>query len=1070
MKMSCVWVVCLSLTGSWLLAAPAQVRPPTVKERGPHHRVIEQIIEERIEDGEDDVIATRVSRVVELATGLHYRRGREGNEWAESQELIEPHPQGAVAHHGQIQCAFQGNLNSRGAIQVVVNPDGGKSPAKFTMHLLGLMATDAANGRSLTVASVKDSVGQIDRALQNRIVFPDAFAGLLKGEVVYVYTRQGIEQFVRILEVEASLATFLADQGLSLETTRLETITEVLEAPGGLIFTEILKAEDDPQRRAAMALPDFLNQRIDFGAVRLPPGKAFDLGGAVANPIAVGTTWEVVGPRTFLIEAVEWSAIQRALEALPQRQANAGKAALPRAFKAQKADPKGANTFALAQADRLALRGVAGRSATGATLARPFPPAPRLRAATDLKPMKKMAMLDWNHGLILDYSLTLNGGLTNWVFRPEVTHKILSNSTVSLYGTNTIMGCTVVKAQRNSVLEFNGTVICDTTPYHPAAFLSADDTTLGDNVASGSLSGYYAAAALRASSNVMGELHDLRISHAQVGIDWTGSADRFYNLQFLNCSNAMRRVNATNAPVHNMLAKSVRSLFIISNASLNVQHLTANAVETLGDFSGNLNTLLLTNIIFVNVTNLGVNGSSKYGDYIGTHNTTLSGTFGISGVSHEFPVGSTNLLFTTVVGGDHYLVTNSSWRNVGTADTISPTLLSELRRLTTFPPVLLTGTAQVDVVFSPIIPRDTESPDLGWHYPSLDFILRGYRLNTNVVAIMTNGVAIGIDYNGQSWGLIFDSATNISVGNPTNMNRIVRAHNVQERSTGNPGTRAMLYDIGNSGTHGNSEARWRFTEFATMVGDGYALYTGKYWKNFEWSHCWLYNLSITFNANNGGQTIGLTNNVCDWADANLQRGGSSSTFHLQNNLFRNYAINVTSLNSSSTVRDTLFDRVLFYTNGTTVTHSHNAYFLCTNGTTYSTNALPGFNNNIGLTNLVYDIDPYARYGPYGRYYQPTNSLILHAGSTTADLVGLYHFTSTTNNVKETNAVVTIGPHWVALDSNGNLVDTDGDGWPDYFENWTGTGSVNSGETDWQNAADLGFQVFITRPRANSAIP
>ena len=52
---------------------------------------------------------------------------------------------------------------------------------------------------------------------------------------------------------------------------------------------------------------------------------------------------------------------------------------------------------------------------------------------------------------------------------------------------------------------------------------------------------------------------------------------------------------------------------------------------------------------------------------------------------------------------------------------------------------------------------------------------------------MTNGVAVGIDFNGQNWGLIFDTATNISIGWPTNMNRIVRAHNVQERSTGNPG-------------------------------------------------------------------------------------------------------------------------------------------------------------------------------------------------------------------------------------------------------------------------------------------
>jgi hypothetical protein len=73
-------------------------------------------------------------------------------------------------------------------------------------------------------------------------------------------------------------------------------------------------------------------------------------------------------------------------------------------------------------------------------------------------------------------------------------------------------------------------------------------------------------------------------------------------------------------------------------------------------------------------------------------------------------------------------------------------------------------------------------------------------------------------------------------------------------------------------------------------------------------------------------------------------------------------------------------------------------------------------------------------------------------------------------VKETNSVVDIGYHYVALNTNGLPLDTDGDGFPDYLEDANGNGVVDSGETDWQSASDLGLKVLITRPRAGGIIP
>jgi hypothetical protein len=42
--------------------------------------------------------------------------------------------------------------------------------------------------------------------------------------------------------------------------------------------------------------------------------------------------------------------------------------------------------------------------------------------------------------------------------------------------------------------------------------------------------------------------------------------------------------------------------------------------------------------------------------------------------------------------------------------------------------------------------------------------------------------------------------------------------------------------------------------------------------------------------------------------------------------------------------------------------------------------------------------------------------------------------------------------------------------PDYFEDINGNGSVDSGETDWNSATDLGLRVFITEPKGNGSIP
>ena len=84
------------------------------------------------------------------------------------------------------------------------------------------------------------------------------------------------------------------------------------------------------------------------------------------------------------------------------------------------------------------------------------------------------------------------------------------------------------------------------------------------------------------------------------------------------------------------------------------------------------------------------------------------------------------------------------------------------------------------------------------------------------------------------------------------------------------------------------------------------------------------------------------------------------------------------------------------------------------------------------------------------------------GSTNANLVGLYHYTVTTNDVIEGTNIVSIGYHYVALDQYGNLLDSNGDGIPDYLEDANGDGIVDNGETNWALA-------ILTQPESQTII-
>jgi len=99
--------------------------------------------------------------------------------------------------------------------------------------------------------------------------------------------------------------------------------------------------------------------------------------------------------------------------------------------------------------------------------------------------------------------------------------------------------------------------------------------------------------------------------------------------------------------------------------------------------------------------------------------------------------------------------------------------------------VELTNNFTTDTTLAARTIRDTDVPDLGYHYDPLDYVVSGRTL-TNATLTLTNGVALGTYGASSGYGIdLRKGSTLISGGSPTDLNWIVRYNTVQEQSSTN---------------------------------------------------------------------------------------------------------------------------------------------------------------------------------------------------------------------------------------------------------------------------------------------
>lgn len=836
-------------------------------------------------------------------------------------------------------------------------------------------------------------------------------------QVLYVNAFQNIEADVRYTYTKAGFEQDIILRacppsptvyGLNPATTRLEVWTEFVSPPAPVLTAQALNWGN-----GGSSTEQATDWTLDFGSMVMGSGKAFAIGAEDESLALVAKSWVETGGRTFLIEAVAVDAISSQIQTLPPAKGGAS---------LKKPSP----------ARLQALREVPAKSGNR-------------KQVQSLRPVSNDQLLALNQkrGVVLDYSTIINT-LTNYTFQSDTTYYI--TGPVTLSGTNsTFEGGTVIKyANTNTAkLVVNTPLTWGGAIYRPVILTASDDQSVGEVVRTNAVSGYYADTALdleAGTANTTFVLGHLRVSNAKKAIVLNQHSGHILShVQLVNCQNG---INPTSADfsLRNALFYNVLTNFNGSSSTNHAEHLT---VDTASWFNGN-STFTATNLLVTNSLLIAV---ADAGAYTGTSVSTASSPSG---------------LFQSVAGGSHYLASHSSYRNAGVTN-ISPALAADFKQFTTYPPTVWSTPIVVNTTLHPQVQRDTDIPDTGYHYPALDYYSTGISV-TGAALTVTNGTAIAVS---GSYGILLQPQSSlVSWGLPQQLNVLTRYSAVTEQPiVGAPAFTDAAIEAYSAVTNfaAAPAINCQFTSFTLNSPGVYTFFIqdGSYSvASLTMGNCQIYGGEL-YVVNYSDTTPITLNNNFHWRAENYIQGNHPVSVY--NQLFKygvNYFYNV-GTNSIWTIRDNVFDTSDTYNINNGISYSNNAY-IATNGLSQ---LLPLQTNDIVLSTFTYA----SATNGLGPWYHGQSNLV-NQGSRTADLAGLYHDTTQTSQVKETNSIVDIGFHYVAVDASGNPLDTNGNGIPDYLEDGNGNGSVDSGETRWQTAGDLGFKVLITEPKPNSNLP
>ncbi len=976
----------------------ANVPPPTdyrVVQADGNSRMWQREVYEAGPNGE---VVTNLQTYTELATGLNFLDTNA--QFQASQEEIDMQPDGtASATHGQHQAYFPSDILN-GEIELVT-PDG-----KHLKSQPSALAYDDGSNTVL-IAVLTNSVGQVIN--NNQVIYTNAFVGLA-ADLAYTYTKAGFEQDVVLREQPPTPESL----GLNAATARLQILTEFFNPPQPVQTTSVLPEQ------SGMTLTD---GTLNFGAMQMVPGKAFLLGNE-SSSARVCKSWIKVEGRQFLVEEVPMASLTEALGALPLASGQ-NKPTIRTRF---------------------------------ATKNRALPPAHLARVNNHSLRLAK-AEVKWKPGLLLDYS-TVNSSLTNYTFQGDSTYFISGNTT--LFGTSTFEGGTIIKYTNGVSLNISGSAVnWAASAYRPVIMTAKDDNSVGWGISgsTGSPSGYYANPALSFTSATNLTLSNARILYAKQAIAVTSSSLTNFNFQAVNCQNALTMNSEYGYTVYfrNALFANVATNLSDNSSygSVDVQNATISGVNCLIAQAGSALTINITNCIFANVTNT-YSGSPTF-----TLNANKNGFYNSPNFGPIY-VTSTIYPFQNKGAASYYLTNGCNFHNAGTTS-IDPNLLADLTNKTTYAPLIYSNYVfSTPTTLSPVAQRDnTGSPDLGYHYDALDYIVGGCDLSTNLT--FAPGTDVGWFYSdepssGIACNFLLASGANLTFnGTATSPCWMARFTTVQETVNGAwpLGSSQPGLELNGSVTGVIPQLNAHFSRWSVLADDAGQFQDNRALGNAYLSDSEFYIANIvTYKMS----SLYFTNCLFFRSALLLFDNNAAPVFTMNDSTFYD-GILVGGRSSGQTqfwtIENTAFDGTGFrftdYYNG-------GSSYTLFNYNAYNTNNLAGLTIPYpygATTNFLEVVGPNDRMVTnfnwqsswFGSFYLPTNSPIVNKGSTNANLLGLYHFTVTTNQVPEGTNIVSIGYHYVATGTNGLPLDSNGDGIPDYLEDPLGNGLPYNG-TNW----------------------
>jgi len=936
----------------------------------------EVLLSVEVKTNEAGALMKTTNTTTVLGSGLFYKDA--SNQWVRSAPSIA--------------ITGEGTAESRGTHhKVTFLPDVADSPTgavhlvfenkHISTRLLGIAYYDYHSEKSVLVAELTNAPGFL--VSSNEILYRSALTDF-KCDLRYRLTAEGVEQDCLLREVP-TLPEKIPGGDFSPATTRVQIWSEIFtdEKP------QITKAIRRGWKYATV------DRGISFGEMALAQGVAFNIEDADGKRHGVPTDRQYVemDGRKFIVEEIGWRWLIPLLRRLPQHQ----------------------------QASLRPVPGSARHLVWDGTLKLPK----QKFASTPSKSTPILAMsMPREPGCVLDWNIVhITSGMT---FRAGQTYLFDSNAITYLSGTTVFEGNTCLKYRYGATLEIDGPVTCLSGPYRPIIMTSSFDRSVGNQTDTGTLSGPQDCTALFLTSEADLKYLDIRyvnwgiysvvnyrVTHSRFGHVTRALHSEFSSFNARNCLFYDTGTNFVGSYYHGIGQNITCDQYAQLDDSPSLDYEVDLGCEGIMTGSTNTSSLEFVNSLFSGGGDLGpvpITSSYSPGQLPG------------------------EILYQPMGGGYHYLTNGSPHRDAGTT-AIDADLLADLRQMTTYPPALLESiTITSNCLFNPSIPRDTNTVDIGYHYSPIDILMHNVAVTNTVTTTIAPGTVVaGFSTNIMDRMLSVSSGAHLAAtGTPTSPVWIVDHNTVQSE---NPtGWTSDVYSVLTDDRLSDSAPPpgafdFRFTRFSAISTNVPIL--GIFASPLTLRDCQFHGASAY-----GLAQVAVTNCLFDGSLLGFDQLSNApaivqnATFHFGELLARMMgAINLT-------VSDTVFEQTLIDCSTNIQAGNHNAYL--TNCPMLQTNA-----TDVMLTNAAFVI------GPLGNFYYPTSggglARLINAGSTNANLLGLYHFTTTTNFVgaveqKETNSIVDIGFHFVAANSAGSPIDSDGNGLPDYLQDISGLGS------------------------------